>query len=505
MAEVNTPSSIKLPSIKLSVTATANKEHFVTMRIEWAGLDRRAVSDTGYLKDVKNISVTDLPYLTTAPEPAALAYNYENPISLQAFADFLLVIYRENTQVKIDYIRGSDKFTGIIKTNATSADDNIMRNIVQFQLFTDIYDPLFGDYIGKLLVFPDKKSFDFDITSDFTLADLDHTASGAGVTYPIPNIIYPVIHGSRLFGVDEVRIFASGFNDYTFWDLDTTDSISAPGNAWVSTSQANHKARGVFTGITSYGGHVVCFKKNFMQQVYNTKNPFRVVDVDAEGAIDNRGIIELQGSLFYVSEHNIKYYTGGIPHNIADALAIGNYTDGILGAYQDTVYCYNDGVLYTFNVNNRQWSITAYMPPDIDSPVINFATNQNGIYALHKDGYIRQYNTADFNHEWYFETDLSINNTLETQSIEKMDMYVELFENSMVDVYLLKDNEIFGMDSLHVLSSAGCPLGKRVLRSLVRNSAYYGQRIYVKGYGKVTIRALEVRYKLESETYGEHH
>ena len=497
MADINTPSSTKLPTVKLPVTAAANKEHFVTTRIEWSGLDRRAVIDTGYLTDVKNISVTDLPYLTTAPKPEVLPFLYTNPISIQAFEDFLLVVYREGLQLKIDYIKNGNKYTGVIKTNATSVDDTIQRNIVQFQLFTDIYDPLFGDYIGKLLVFPDKKSFDFDISANFTLADLDHP------TYPVPNIIYPVVHGSRLFGVDDVRIFASGFNDYTFWDLDTTDSISAPGNAWVSTSQANHKARGVFTGITSYAGHVVCFKKNFMQQVYNTKNPFRVVDVDAEGAIDNRGIIELQGSLFYVSEHNVKYYTGGIPHNIADALNIGNYTDGILGAYQDTVYCYNDDTLYTFNVTNKQWSITACMPPENSSPIINFATNQNGIYALHKDGYIRKYNTMDFNHEWYFETDLTINNTLETQNIEKMDMYVELFEGSTIDVYLLKDNETYNSNSLRVLSSDGLPIGRRVLRSLVRNGAYYGQRLYVKGYGKVNIRALEVRYKLESETYGE--
>ena len=483
----------KPPTAKLYANAAADKNHVISMRTDWSGLDRRAVIDTGVMTDMRNVSMSALPYLITAPKPVTVYSGYDNPISVQAFADFILIIYRDGTDLKIDYIRGGEKYTGVIKTDATPDDDNIQRNIVQFQVFTDIQDPLFGDYTSKLLLFPDKKSFDFDITGNFTLAGLDHP------DYPIPNIIYPVIHQSRLFGVDTVRIFASGFNDYTFWDLDTAASISEAGNAWVSTSQSNYKARGNFTGITTYGGHVVCFKKDFIQQVYNNKNPFRVVDIDAAGAIDNRGIAELQGALYYVSADNVKYYTGGMPHNIADQLGIGNYEKGILGAYKDTLYMYESGSeIFTYNVTYRQWSIIY-----TDSPVINFAANSEGIYALHKDGTVKQYNTEIFSHDWYFMSDLIINNSFETQSIEKMDMYAELYNlDSKVDVYLLKANEEFTVGrSLHVLTSDGMSRGRGVLRTLVANGAYYGQRLYVRGHGLVRIFGLETRYKMESETY----
>lgn len=491
---------MKLPTVKLPVNSAAEKSHAVTMRVDWKGLDRRAVIDTGSMIDVENVSISGLPYLSTAPQSTLTSSGYTYPISIHAFADILLIVYRSGTTLYLRYIRGGNSYTTTLKSGVTSAEDSIPRSIVQFQVFTDITDPLYGTYVSKLLIFPDKKSFDFDITSNnFPLSNLD------APSYPIPNIRYPVIFQSRLFGVDDIRIFASGFNDYTFWDLDTASTISEAGNAWVSTSQSNYKAKGQFTGITAYGGHVVCFKKDFIQQIYNTKNPFRVVDVDAEGAIDNRGIIELQGSLFYVSEYNVKYYTGGMPHNIADQLNIEKYTTGILGAYKDTLYMYlpDNGRyrIFTFNVTNEQWSILR-----VSSPVIGFAANDNGIYALHQNGEVRQYNTNTYNHDWYFETDLTINNTLETQSIEKIDMYVELFDSaSKVDVYLLKDNETFNASTSYLLlTSTGKSIGRRVLRSLPHNGAYYGQRLYVKGYGKVCIRALEIRYKLESETYGEH-
>ena len=150
-------------------------------------------------------------------------------------------------------------------------------------------------------------------------SDTGDGKSGFGllsVAPSFPNLKYAVVHLSRLFGVDEDRVHVSGYNDYTNWNLDTV-AESNDSNAWSSASQTNTKAGGNFTGITVYDNHVVCFKRDFMHEIYNSKNPFRLVDVYAEGSIDNRSIQEVNGKLIFASDDEIKVYTGSQPREMS--------------------------------------------------------------------------------------------------------------------------------------------------------------------------------------------
>ena len=193
-------------------------------------------------------------------------------------------------------------------------------------------------------------------------SDIGGGKSGFGITVSpsFPNLKYAVVHLSRLFGVDEDRVHVSGYNDYTNWNLDTV-AESNDSNAWSSASQTNTKAGGNFTGITVYDNHVVCFKRDFMHEIYNSKNPFRLVDVYAEGSIDNRSIQEVNGKLIFASDDEIKVYTGSQPREIGYNLGIDEFKSAVSGSDGRNYYLYctdRQGEMYLFVYDTMvgQWS-----------------------------------------------------------------------------------------------------------------------------------------------------
>ena len=224
-----------------------------------------------------NISTLETPYLVPSQRRISILDDYTRPISMFGFDDFLLVIYRSGTSLYVDYITyDADEdeyttYTGTLQNGGASSDDEYPRCVVQFNVYDTPTDPVSGKYVKKLLIFPDKKSMDFEITSDdFPIKDMsvlvkeftptgdkdtppdtashnyyyrnsktsdvykwvddtsDSENSGWKVSVPpaMPDIKYAAVHLSRLFGVDEDRVYASGYNDYTNWNLDTVDEYN---------------------------------------------------------------------------------------------------------------------------------------------------------------------------------------------------------------------------------------------------------------------------------------
>lgn len=464
--------------------------------VQWTfgGLDRRGHVDSGMFTDMYNISVSDIPSLVPHSAPYNELSGYEHPVTLFASGEFLLVIYRDGAMIKADYIRNGSKYTGTIKSSGATEEEDIPRSVVQFNVYTTPNDPLSGTFDRKILIFPDKVSIDYDISADFTPSVLD------APDYPIPNLRYVTVFGSRLFGVDGDRIYASGFNDYTNWDLDTADE-SLASNAWVTTAQSNTKADGAFTGITTYDGHVVCFKRDYTHQVNNTKNPFRVADIFQSGAVDNRTVHDVNGKLLYVSDSNVHMFTGGYPKNIGDALNISDYTGTVCGAYGDTYYLYHDGRIYTFDTISGLWGCMA-----CDSAVLNFASNDNGLYALHADGTVKKYITNTFG-TWHCETDLMALGLVDIRRIKKLSLMCDIASGARVRVYLLKEYEAFDESTSQlVLDSMGNsghdpPRGNRLLRGFVRMASAYAHRLYITGSGYVKIYSSEIQYSYGGDLY----
>ena len=525
----------------LQMPLPESKKHYKMKKRSWSGLNYRQTIDTGALSMENNISTLESPYLVPSQRRISISDGYTRPIGMFGFDDFLIVIYRNGTSIYVDYITydaDEDKYTtytGTLQDGGASTDDEYPRCVVQFNVYDTPTDPVSGNYVKKLLIFPDKKSMDFEITEDgFTISDMsvlvkeftptgdkntppdtashnyyyrntktsdvykwvddmsDSENSGWKVSVPpaMPNIKYAAVHLSRLFGVDDDRVYASGYNDYTNWNLDTIDEYNES-NAWCSPAQSNTKAGGVFTGIITYQSHIVCFKRDFMHEIYNTKNPFRLQDIYAEGAIDHRTIQDVDGKLIFVSEDDVKIYTGSNPRIIGYNLNMTRYEKAVSGTDNRNYYLYCEDMngnsrLFTYDTYVGEWS-----EQSIAYEVLSFAHNKNGMYMLLSDGTIYKMDSDTYKHYWSFETDLITNETVDIKHLKKLQMFADIGSDAWVKVYALYDDEEFCENS-HLLYDSTGRTGQRAIRVKPRMTANYGIKLHFEGYGYVKLYELEL-------------
>lgn len=520
----------------LQMPLPSSSRAYKQTKVSWAGLNKRQIIDTGELSMENNISTLEAPYLTPSQSRIEKHTGYTNPISMFGFDNFLLVIYHDKSSIMIDYITADDKYNGILTNNVQTVEnfealnnidkiDNsayyycesekefyIYKNeweiikpatsIVKFNHYDTPTNPVDGEYIKKLLIFPDKKSMDFEITeTDFVLKDITN----------IPDIKYATVYLSRVFAVDNDRVYASGYNDYANWNLDTIDEYNES-NAWCSPAQSNTKAGGTFTGITTFQNHVVCFKRDFMHEIYNTKNPFRIQDIYAEGAIDNRTIQDVDGSLIFVSEDDVKVYTGSNPRIIGYNLNMSSYEYAVSGTDGRCYYLYcEDGkkkkYLFVYDTYVGEWS-----EQNIENKVLNFAHNKNGMYMLCDNGIVYKMDTDTYDHEWSLETDLITRQTSTSSSayatvnikhIRKIQMLADIDKDAWLKVYFLYDDEKFDKDKSHLVYSIenSVEYSKIPIRVKPRKTAHYGVKVHIEGYGFVRIYELELLLEYGGDLY----
>ena len=628
-------------------------------KVAFGGLNKRYTLDSGYLSRESNISTNEYPYLTPSEQREEILNGYFMPISMSAFDDFIIVVYYADNVIKVDYITAEgDVHTGILEADHDKVQATLEtpRSIVQFNVYDTPTDPLTGQFVKKLLFFPDKASmfmriekvedagtFDYENADPsvmyyhynnvgkkiFTFINIvenidkegkvtysrtwktigndDHpncfvcdglsvdvktyyndkpevdesgaiiypppetashngwyqntariegtsfgtdiyhwtsykvarheeeigleedgayedgtpkykatgftldengyyifdgeTTEGWKVSVPptMPNIKHATVHLSRVFGVDDDRVYASGYNDYSNWNLDTIDEYNEA-NSWCSPSQANTKAGGKFTGITTFQNHVICFKRDFMHEIYNTKNPFRLQDIYAEGAIDQRTIQDVDGKLIFVSEDDVKIYTGSNPRIIGYNLNMPQYTYAVSGTDNRNYYLYCEDAdenkyLYVYDTFTELWS-----EQSIDWRVLSFAHNKNGMYMLCEDGCVYKMDTNHFNHEWAFETDLITSKTVDIKHIKKLQMLVDVAENANMRVYVLYDDEEFDKNTSHLVFTSK-KTGKYPIRVKPRKTANYGFKLHFEGAGYVKLYELEIFIEAGGDLY----
>ncbi len=501
----------------------------------WQGYNRRQTVDTGMLSVESNVSTAEAPYLVPAEKAQTVTgttHDGSIGIGLFGFADFLIYIYgtKEEDDKYTIYIEkitvedGAYKIIkGVLKEGASEDDCKVQRSVVQFNVYNVVTDPAEGIYYKKILVFPDKVSLDYEVEEVEEAPTKDDTREH--VTYKCgdkfyrleedleaqekevkeyeelpcfylgnayPDIKYATVHLSRLFGVDDGRVYASGFNDYANWNLDTEDEYNEA-NAWCSSSGANAKAGGEFTGITAFQGHVICFKKDFMHELYNTKNPFRIQDIYAEGCIDNRTIQDVDGQLIFVSEDNVKVYTGSNPRILSYNLGIKEYRNPVSGTDGRNYYLYcqdenGEGHVFVYDTFCSSWSRRNI---DVDG-VCGFAKCSHGMYLCCNDGEstsLEKLDTGVYG-TWGFETDLVTNESCDIKHIEKLQMFCDISEGARLAVCFKYDNE----EGLHEVWKCLRQRSdiQKVIRVKPRMTAHHGFKMRVEGYGFVRIRSMEL-------------
>lgn len=468
---------------------------YTTRQVEWSGLNRATYIDTGTLTDVSGVTMKALPYLETDNAFSdKYRYSGEKIINLAGIGDALLVVYNDGSAVKLDVYSPAESVaptaTGVIKEDA--ADDYTYRSIVQFNVYKTPTDPIEGEFDRKILIFPDKLSMDYvtDVSGDIEFSYL-------GDTYP--DIKLAAVQDSRLFGVDDARIYASGANDYANWDLDTATDYSSA-HAWCSPTQADSRADGSFTAITSYGGHIVAFKDDFTHELYNNKNPFYLQELFGFGAIDQRTVHEVGGRLLFVSRDGAISYGGGSPQVIDSALCIDSYENAVCGAHQGVYYLSvqdSDGKVttYTYNTENGQWSILdteTTLPSCYCSVGGNLYRGVRGaIQILHTDLYS----------DWFFDTDLKTGGTLDVKSLSRALILVNMAANSTFNVSLVAEDGT--LNTLYTHENGAEADMMRCVRLVADNNMRHCHRLRLHGSGLVRVQNMELVYRTGGRLYGD--
>lgn len=422
------------------------------------------------------------------------------------------------------YVRSAD-----LSASGTSV---MQGSIVQFNVVTDPNPNPDGSLSGniaaytydkKLLIYPDCYSVPYRMPTAYS------PSSGSAFNTndnPVPATYFSTVYQSRVFGANDNSVFASDYNSYAAYNLDTADDI-ASNHAWWSMSQSNTEANSNVTAVLTYDNHVVVFRKDYMQLVYNNKNPFRIVDVGNYGCDNNKSWTILNDILYFSSHEKVYAFTGGTPKDISTKMDFGDLTGAVLGSYRDTVWMQTNTSLYIYK--NGVWSDVGKMVfGGADVQIVQFATLDYCLVALcdlspravgthsyalyYVDWDVEQFGAVaersfepKYEGTWWFETDLMALGKLDIRRVKKFSVLCEGKKNATVSVYLFPDDKVHDTDydDYKVGEITFDEDGMKLMRILTRQFSSTMHKLRFAGTGYVKIYAAELKIAWGGDVYVE--
>ena len=209
-----------------------------------------------------------------------------------------------------------------------------------------------------------------------------------------------------------------------------------------------------------------------------------------------------------LSEDDVKIYTGSNPRIIGYNLNMDRYEYAVSGTDNRNYYLYcegrkdGDNHLYVYDTYTELWS-----EQKVETRVLSFAHNKNGMYMLTEDGYVLKMDSGKYE-EWWFETDLVTNKSVDIKRIKKIQMLVEHPIDSELNIYILYDDEDFfalpyeERDKRRVFTTfTKHPSGKYPIRVKPRKTANYGFKLHIHGIGYAKIYGLEIFVEQGGDMY----
>lgn len=467
------------------------------------GIDRRNGAAFGSFKNAVGAMCTDGVTVHGGPSWEKV-YTFSDdvyPLSACAAGDGIFTMcrvigffgdtYIQDGNVKlVVYTEDGDVYQSLSVSDRDSeetvlvSDINYPRSMVQFNVYSEsgqLSDAVGGTYDKKLLIFPEKMAVDLPVSeSGFDMVKMEE------VRGDVPDLLYVTVSGARLFGVDKSRIYASAYNDPWDWDVDTADDIGAS-NAWVSTTGADTRGDGDFTGVCAYDGKVFGMKADFGHIVDGQSNPFTVKDTDAIGALDFRAVARGDGRLFFVRRDGVRMAEGDSVRVISDPLCIDEFTCGMC-TYRDGVFYMAEGdTLYAYHRKTDAWSALP-MPPE--GRIISLLATDSGIYALMQaqmwENYL--YRLSGEAGEWEFElspTDFSIDTD---KGPATLTLHARAAQDSTVSVSLRENHS----GRVIALGSKAGNGGEIRFRTHIRGGAGHSYSVLVSVTGEAVIRGVSI-------------
>lgn len=388
MKEINYSPAQKSPNR----TGSSSKA-YTSKAIDLINLNHRMLFDGNTVTDSQFVSLDKAPYLSVSESPLNVQ-KITKPNGIFSTPDELIFV--DGTKVKKIASNGTVSILGTVIDSPKS--------MVEFN--------------GKILIFPDKKYYQFRGTPAFGTI-------GTGATFPdeggVPDIDYVTTYRNRIFGVKDSSIYASKLGFYDVWNL-FSDPLTASDSWWNDVA-----SRGNFTGIHSYNDQIVLFKPTRIHELTLRKPPFSVTDGTDIGGISQNAVAELNSVLYYAATSGIYAFTGGIPRLISYPLDI-KIERCALGSDNKNLYCSiydgSTGHLFVYSPMFNRWI------KDSDTDVLQFHFFKGNLYAMLSDGNINILNAGgnQYLRDWHSETCNMTGRTFDKKEPVKINIRFKLLE-----------------------------------------------------------------------------
>ncbi len=469
---------MKAAIIKSQLSSVPSKRKLYTYHRDNVGaFNRKNSHDSGGVYEIKQIDPRPFPFVCSADAGIYTGKEYSGSVLELCICDGVIYALSDKDGYIVlseyDPTDKSDTETLVCQSEGNAAEDCCL---VRYNEYTSITDAIDGEYKKKILVLPMYYCGDIGGGGDAVFeSDKDLPASNVGTVYM-----------SRIFSAYKGKIFASEFNRAMSYSFDTADS-TLTSNAWMSNTQSNTKADGEITALAVYDGHVVVFKRDYMMQIYNTENPFRLVDIGSFGCISKRAVCEYDGKLAFVSPQGVMLYSGGYPYFIGEELNIKNWEGAMLCARDKLLYVYvpSEHGVYVYDSEFGLWGHR-----DIDN--ISFmCADHTGAYYIHSNKlYLFD---GDVPSDFYISTDKNTLGYNGKKRICEIGVVANLSPGADLSVSLVDEDDAPFFD-LNIAES-----GEYILRKKVKGISLDFARLVFSGCGKVKIGDWWLKYRKEDE------
>ena len=294
--------------------------------VYFKGLNRRDIISDNEVSSCKNMQMDSFPCIEVRPKRNVLG-NYPNAQSLFAGA-------------KKAWVNGSDfYYDGVIKGTVEAGAKSMV------------------DFNGKILIFPDKKYYDY-IAGTFGNLWTGTPAPVYPAAGSVPDIDYVAVHMNRVFGVRGSNIYACASGDATNWVDYSGDQL----DAWAGDVYSE----GSFTGIIAHSSKLVLVKDDYTYELLGSyPAQFQVYETAKSGIVDGRSLVEISGVLYGLGREGVKIYAGSQWENISWNLN-ETYLGGAAGTDGKKYYIsLNTGItgykLYVFDTELKIWTQVFYV------------------------------------------------------------------------------------------------------------------------------------------------
>lgn len=366
----------------------SSKSKISTDIMQFKGIDDSKAAPMEALKNVKNMR-GNYPYIETRPPREVVVSGIAAPKALFSSTHLCWV--------------DGDKFVfnGVEKGTVAIGNKSMV------------------DFNGYIVIFPDKKAYDY--------------ISDTWVTFDSPDINYAYVWNNRIWGVKEQDIYASELGKFNAWE--TFEGLAS--DSWATDVAGNEE----FTAIMTYSNHVQISQKDMFYEIYGTKpSDFTVRNVSVVGATNNKAMAEVNSVLYYHHRNGVHAYSGGMPRPIA-ANITKEYQEGVFGTDMRLLYaCLFDGTkydLFTYDTYRGLWY------RDDDLHIIDFTYHDNFLYALANDGNIYKFGSGTERVSWEFETQEFDYKISQRKTINELQIRMEMEPDATADVYISYDGKSY--------------------------------------------------------------